>query len=161
MKAVAKKGITLRAFSAAVQCSIKAEKEGEVPVGCVGVYRGRIIARDYNHTIRDKDPTSHAEMNVIRRISRMLSNERLNEVDLYVTLEPCAMCSGAIIQARIRKVHFLALDHRSFSLLDLLKDRRINHFSRWQYYSISEFGASERLKNFFQSKRSVDNDNGG
>lgn len=155
-----KESITIRAFRVAMKCALKGEKEGEIPVGCVGIYKNKIIARDYNHIIRDHDPTSHAEINVIRKISRLFSNERLNEVDLYVTLEPCGMCAGAIVLARVRKIHFLAYDDKNFSLLDLIKDGRINHIPLWQYYNIQDFSASDMLKNFFRSKRSVDNDNG-
>jgi tRNA(adenine34) deaminase len=83
---------------------------GEVPVGCVIVRAGEAIARGRNRTIADRDPTAHCEMVAIRAAARALGGERLADCDLYVTLEPCAMCAGAIALARIRRLYFAALD---------------------------------------------------
>src|SRR3984957_286344 len=83
---------------------------GEVPIGAVLVYREEILARGGNRTIRDCDPTAHAEIVVLREAAKKLGNYRLAETTLYVTLEPCAMCAGAIVQARIGRLVFGADD---------------------------------------------------
>src|SRR5262245_16506389 len=83
---------------------------GEVPVGCVIVHDGEVIARAYNRTLADRDPTAHCEMLAIRQAADALASERLNDCDLYVTLEPCAMCAGAISFARIRRLYYGAAD---------------------------------------------------
>ena len=82
----------------------KAYKLGEVPIGCVIVYGDKIIARGYNRRKTDKNTLSHAELQAIRKASRVMGDWRLEECDMYVTLEPCQMCSGAIVQARIPRV---------------------------------------------------------
>ena len=88
----------------------KAEAAGEVPIGCVIVRDGRMIAAAGNRTIADRDPTAHAEMLAIRQAARALGTERLTDCDLYVTLEPCAMCAAAISFARIRRLYYGAPD---------------------------------------------------
>jgi tRNA(adenine34) deaminase len=88
----------------------RAEAAGEVPVGCVIVRDGASIAAEGNRTLRDKDPTAHAELLAIRAAARALGSERLVDCDLYVTLEPCAMCAAAISFARIRRLYFGAPD---------------------------------------------------
>jgi tRNA(adenine34) deaminase len=87
-----------------------AQAAGEVPVGCVIVRRGTIVARAANRTLRDRDPTAHAELLAIRDASSGIGSERLTDCDLYVTLEPCAMCAAAISFARIRRLYFGAND---------------------------------------------------
>ena len=82
----------------------KAEKLDEVPIGCVIVYQDKVIARGYNRRNTDKNTLSHAELNAIRKASRVLGDWRLEECTMYVTLEPCQMCAGAIVQARIPRV---------------------------------------------------------
>ncbi|MEN3378551.1 MAG: tRNA(adenine34) deaminase, partial [Hyphomicrobiales bacterium] len=87
-----------------------ADEAAEVPVGCVIVREGAVIARAGNRTLRDRDPTAHAEMLAIRQAARALGSERLTGCDLYVTLEPCAMCAAALSFARIRRLYYGAAD---------------------------------------------------
>ena len=88
----------------------KAVEMGEIPVGAVIVYKNEIIASGHNLTITNNDPTAHAEIVVMREAALILKNYRLNDCDLYVTLEPCTMCAGAIANARIRRIYFGATD---------------------------------------------------
>jgi tRNA(adenine34) deaminase len=87
-----------------------AGRRGEVPVGCIVVHNGRVVARAGNRTLADHDPTAHAELVAIRAAGAALGSERLVDCDLYVTLEPCAMCAGAIAFARIRRLYYGAAD---------------------------------------------------
>src|SRR5215472_15526251 len=103
---------------------------GEVPIGAVLVHEGKVIARSGNRTIRDCDPTAHAEMVVIREAARALGNYRLAGTTLYVTIEPCSMCAGAIIQARVPRVVYGADDPKGGAVrtcFQLLSDARLNH----------------------------------
>ena len=97
----------------ALEQAEKAVKIGEIPVGAVIVYRNEIIAKGHNLTISNNDPTAHAEIIVMRQAGEILKNYRLNDCDLYVTLEPCTMCAGAIANARIRRLYFGATDPKS------------------------------------------------
>jgi tRNA(adenine34) deaminase len=94
----------------AIEEARAAEAAGEVPVGCVIVREGAVITRAGNRTLRDRDPTAHAELLAIRQAASSLGNERLSDCDLYVTLEPCAMCAAAISFAHIRRLYFGADD---------------------------------------------------
>jgi tRNA(adenine34) deaminase len=96
----------------ALQLAAEAEAAGEVPVGAVAVAGERVIARAFNSPIRLQDPTAHAEMLALRQAARAVENYRLGEVELFVTLEPCPMCAGALVHARIRRVVFGARDLR-------------------------------------------------
>src|SRR6185503_5984159 len=89
-----------------------AQSADEVPAGCVIVRAGAVIARAGNRTLRDRDPTAHAEMLAIRQAAAALGSERLTDCDLYVTLEPCAMCAAAISFARIRRLYYGAADEK-------------------------------------------------
>ncbi|THF56522.1 tRNA adenosine(34) deaminase TadA [Pseudothauera rhizosphaerae] len=103
---------------------------GEVPVGAVVVLDGEIVGRGFNQPIRSKDPTAHAEVMALRDAGERLANYRLPGCDLYVTLEPCAMCSGAIMHARVRRVVFGARDPKTGvagSVIDLFQEKRLNH----------------------------------
>lgn len=103
---------------------------GEVPIGAVLVYHGEILARGGNRTIRDCDPTAHAEIVVLREAASKLSNYRLAETALYVTLEPCAMCAGAIIQARVPRLVYAADDPKGGAFrtcFELLTSPKLNH----------------------------------
>jgi tRNA(adenine34) deaminase len=107
-----------------------AEAAGEVPVGAVLVNNGRVVARSGNRTIRDCDPTAHAEMVVLREAARVLGNYRLPEATLYVTIEPCAMCAGAIVQARLARLVFGADDPRAGairSVFSIANHPQLNH----------------------------------
>lgn len=133
----------------------KAESEGEVPVGALVVHDNKIIAEGWNQPIQLNDPSAHAEMMVLRKASQTLSNYRLNHATLYVTLEPCIMCVGVMIHARIHRVVFGAWDpkagavHSVFSLID---DVRHNHAISWQGGVCAEDCGSV-LKAFFQKRR--------
>ena len=94
-----------RYMKAAIKQAKKAENIDEVPIGCVIVYHGKIIARGYNRRNIDKNTLSHAELNAIKKASKRLGDWRLDDCEMYVTLEPCQMCAGAIVQSRIKKVY--------------------------------------------------------
>ena len=103
---------------------------GEVPIGAVLVHGGKILARSGNRTIRDNDPTAHAEMVVLREAARLLGNYRLADTTLYVTIEPCSMCAGAIIQARVPRLVYGADDPKGGavrSCFEILSNPRLNH----------------------------------
>ena len=103
---------------------------GEVPIGAVLVHDGKILARSANRTIRDNDPTAHAEMVVLREAARLLGNYRLADTTLYVTIEPCSMCAGAIIQARVPRLVYGADDPKGGavrSCFEILSHPRLNH----------------------------------
>jgi tRNA(adenine34) deaminase len=105
-------------------------REGEVPVGAVVVQEGRVLARAHNRPIHLHDPSAHAEVLALRRAARMLRNYRLEACELYVTIEPCAMCVGAIVQARLRRIVFGAHDLKAGacgSALRVLNHRKLNH----------------------------------
>jgi tRNA(adenine34) deaminase len=114
----------------ALQEAEQALGQGEVPVGAVAVMGGRVIGRGANRVIGDADPTAHAEIVALRQAAQKLGNYRLTGVDLYVTVEPCAMCAGAIIQARVDRLFYGAPDPKAGavdSLHKLLGDDRLNH----------------------------------
>ncbi|NLJ79787.1 MAG: tRNA adenosine(34) deaminase TadA [Firmicutes bacterium] len=114
----------------AIQEAKRALAEGEVPIGAVVVLDGEILGRGHNRREGEKDPTAHAEMIAIRRASRRLGDWRLTNADLYVTLEPCPMCAGAIVNARLKTLVYGADDPKAgavFSLMNLVQDQRLNH----------------------------------
>ena len=111
----------------------QATATGEVPVGAVVVKENIIIGRGYNQPITARDPSAHAEIIAMRDAAAKLGNYRLIDCDLYVTLEPCAMCAGAIMQARLRRVIFGAADPKTGacgSVVDLFAETRLNHHAR-------------------------------
>ena len=108
----------------------KAYEAGEVPVGCVIIHHGEIIGKAHNLRETLKDPTAHAEVLAITQAANHLNSWRLEDTEMYVTLEPCSMCSGAIVLARIPKVFYGAMDPKAGccgSLMDILGDTRLNH----------------------------------
>jgi len=114
----------------AVREARKGPPEGEVPVGAVVVLDGDVVARAHNRPIRLLDPTAHAEILALRRAARKLGNYRLIACSLYVTIEPCAMCAGAMVLARIRELVFGARDPKAGacgSVLDIAKHPKLNH----------------------------------
>ncbi|MEI6214042.1 MAG: tRNA adenosine(34) deaminase TadA [Desulfuromonadales bacterium] len=133
----------------------KAEAKCEVPIGCVIVQDGRIISRGHNLRESSQDPTAHAELIAIRKAARKLGSWRLLRTVLYVTLEPCNMCMGAIILARIPTVVFGSFDPKggaAGSLFDLSSDSRLNH--RVELVpQVMERECSELLSTFFSSLR--------
>jgi tRNA(adenine34) deaminase len=117
-------------MAAALDEASAAAAASDVPVGAVIVREGKILARASNRTVRDQDPTAHAEMLAIRAAAASLGEWRLGECTLYVTLEPCAMCAGAIVLARVARVVFGAWDEKAGmagSVGDLLRHPRLNH----------------------------------
>ena len=117
-------------MSQALQLAEQAAQLGEVPVGAVVVVGGEVVGRGYNRREVDADPLSHAELKAVAEASQKLKSWRLSEATLYVTLEPCTMCAGALIQARLGRLVFGALDPKAGavgSLYNLLKDPRLNH----------------------------------
>jgi tRNA(adenine34) deaminase len=132
-----------------------ADAAAEVPVGCVIVREGQIIARAGNRTLRDRDPTAHAEMLAIRQAAKALGSERLTDCDLYVTLEPCAMCAAALSFARIRRLYYGAADPKGGAV-----DNGVRFFAaptchhRPEVYGgIGETEAAGLLKKFFRARR--------
>jgi len=128
---------------------------GEVPVGAIIVRENKIISEAFNTSILNSDPTAHAEINAIRRASNEIKNYRLNGSILYVTLEPCAMCYGAIVQARIAKVVYGALDSKSgvcSSCINLNESKCFNHKPKVVSGILSD-ECSRILKDFFQARR--------
>jgi tRNA(adenine34) deaminase len=114
----------------AIKQAKKAWKYEEVPIGCVIVYDGKIIGRGYNRRNTDKSALSHAEIIAIRKASRVIGDWRLEDCTMYVTLEPCQMCAGAIVQARIPRVVIGSMNPKAGccgSILNLLEEERFNH----------------------------------
>ena len=119
-----------RFMKAAIREARKAEKLEEVPIGCVIVYEGKIIARGYNRRNTDKNTLSHAELNAIRKASKKLGDWRLEGCTIYITLEPCQMCAGAIVQARITRAVIGSMNAKSGcagSVLNILEMPEFNH----------------------------------
>lgn len=130
-------------------------REGEVPVGAVVVHEGRIIARAHNRPVHLNDPTAHAEILALRRAGRRLGNYRLPACTLYVTIEPCAMCVGAIIQARIRRLVVGAMDPKAGacgSVLAVLNHRKLNHQALFDS-GILQADCAAILRDFFRARR--------
>lgn len=139
----------------AIKQAQKAYSLGEVPIGCVIVYRDKIIARGYNRRTTDKNTLSHAELNAIRKASKKLGDWRLDDCEMYITLEPCQMCAGAIVQARIRKVYIGCMNPKAGcagSILNLLQVRQFNHQVEIQT-GILEEECSSIIKRFFKELR--------
>ena len=142
-------------MSLALEQALKAEEEGEVPVGAILVKDGLVVARAHNQPISTNDATAHAEIQLLRAAGRKLKNYRLTGTSLYVTLEPCAMCLGAIMHARVERIVFGAHDPKtgvcgsSENLLDAnCFNHKINMVSR-----VLENESRQLLKNFFISRR--------
>lgn len=128
---------------------------GEVPVGAVIVHEGRVVGEGHNLTVTEADPTTHAELVAIRKAAAALGDWRLLDCTLYVTLEPCAMCAGAVVLARIPRVVYGARDPKAGmvdSLGNLLRDVRLNH--RCEVTGgVLEVESGELLKSFFRARR--------
>ena len=132
-----------------------AEARGEVPVGAVVVRNGEIIARNGNRTRENNDPTAHAEMLVIREAASKLKSERLSGCDLYVTLEPCAMCAGAISFARLARLYFAASDPKGGGVEHGPRffSQATCHHAPDVYSGLSEAESALILRDFFKSRR--------
>ena len=145
-----------RSFMAlALEEARTARGAGEVPIGCVIVCEGEVIARAGNRTLADRDPTAHAELIAIRQAAAVLSSERLTDCDIYVTLEPCTMCAGAMSFARIRRLYYGAADPKGGAV-----DSGVRFFAsptchhRPEVYGgIDETEAAHLLRDFFAARR--------
>jgi tRNA(adenine34) deaminase len=128
---------------------------GEVPIGCVLVCNGEVVARAGNRTIADRDPTAHAELLAIRQAAGALGSERLTDCDLYVTLEPCAMCAAAMSFARIRRLYFGAADPKGGAVEHGVRffAAATCHHRPEVYGGINESECAALLKEFFQARR--------
>ncbi len=139
----------------AFELAKRAEKESEVPVGAVIVKAGEVIAEGWNRPITNHDPTAHAEIQAMRAAAETLGNYRLPGTTLYVTLEPCLMCMGAIIHARIQRVVYGATDHRAGaieSVYTITQDRKLNHHVEVVGGVMAE-KCAQLLKDFFRKRR--------
>jgi len=132
-----------------------AGERGEVPVGCVLVRDGEVIARAGNRTLADRDPTAHAEMLAIRQAAATVDSERLEGCDLYVTLEPCAMCAGAVAFARIRRLYYGAADPKGGAVDNGVKffASPTCHHRPEVYGGMAEAEAGAMLQEFFRERR--------
>ena len=144
------------AMEAALDEARESAEAGEVPVGAVSVYEGAIIGRGHNRVLRDNDPTAHAEIVAMRAAGQALGNYRLNGCTLYVTLEPCAMCAGAMIHARIDRLLFATPDPKAGaagSVLEVLNHPKLNHQIKVEQGILADESA-ELLRSFFRERRS-------
>ena len=144
-----------RFMKEAIRQAKKARALDEVPIGCVIVYKGKIIARGYNRRNTDKNTLSHAELNAIRKASKKLGDWRLEGCTMYVTLEPCQMCAGAIVQARIPEVVMGCMNPKAGcagSILNILEMPQFNHQVKVTR-GILETECSQMLKTFFEELR--------
>ena len=138
----------------ALKCAQTAQEKDEVPIGAIIVKDNKIIAKGYNKCITLKDATAHAEIVAIKKACKKLSNYRLNDCSIYVTIEPCSMCMGALINARIKNLYFGAKDIKAGacgSILDISKiklNHKINIFS-----GLLEQDCAKIIKEFFKNKR--------
>jgi len=139
----------------ALQLALRAAVQGEVPVGAVVVKDGRIVGRGYNAPILSTDPSAHAEIRALREAARTLENYRLGDCTLYVTLEPCAMCAGAIMHARIARLVYGAADPKTGacgSVVDLFAENRLNHHAEVTG-GVLAAEAARQLSDFFAARR--------
>lgn len=142
---------------AATREARKAERLGEVPIGCVIAREGKIYARGYNRRMTDQNTLAHAEISAIRKACRKFGDWRLEDCTLYVTLEPCPMCAGAIVQARIPRVVFGCRNPKAGSagsVLDLLHVERFNHQAEVEEGVLGE-DCAEMMRRFFRALRSA------
>lgn len=142
-------------MKAAIREAKKAAAINEVPIGCIIVYQDKVIARGYNRRIVDKNVLSHAEIIAIRKACKKMGDWRLEDCTMYVTLEPCPMCAGAIVQARIPKVVMGCRNPKAGcagSVLDILHQSGLNHQVETET-GILEEECSKLLKNFFKTLR--------
>jgi tRNA(adenine34) deaminase len=139
----------------AIRLAQRAEQQGEVPVGAVLVHNNRCIAEGWNQPIQNNDPTAHAEIIALRKAGQTLNNYRLIDTTLYVTLEPCVMCMGAIAHARVKRLVFGAYDPKRGAVchaLQLSDAAFLNHRVEWTG-GILEADCAELLSDFFKARR--------
>lgn len=133
----------------------KAEQQDEIPVGAILVQDGEVIARGWNQSIRLQDPSAHAEMMAVREAGKKLNNYRLIDTTLYVTLEPCPMCAGLLVHARVKRLVFGAYDYKSGacgSVVDLVNHEKLNHKIDVTGGVLAE-QCAEKLSAFFRRRR--------
>ncbi|MBM3562720.1 MAG: nucleoside deaminase [Alphaproteobacteria bacterium] len=142
-------------FAAAFDAARAAAAAGEVPVGAALARNGAVVAAAGNRTLRDRDPTAHAEMLVIRQACAAIGSERLVDCDLYVTLEPCAMCAAAISFARVRRLYYAASDPKGGAVEHGPRffSQPTCHHRPEVYGGIRESDAAQLLRDFFQARR--------
>lgn len=139
----------------AIKQAKKAYALNEVPIGCVIVYEDKIIGRGYNRRVTDKNTLSHAELNAIKKASKKLGDWRLDDCEMYITLEPCQMCAGAIVQSRIKKVYAGCMNPKAGcagSVLNLLQMEEFNHQVELEIGVLGE-ECSAMMKQFFKELR--------
>ncbi len=142
-------------MSQALALAKRAQSHNEVPIGAVLVHNDNLIGQGHNQTISCCDPSAHAEIVALRCGAKALKNYRLLQTTLYVTLEPCAMCVGALVQARIRRLVFAAVDKRAgavMSVFRLLSEPRLNHRVDWDV-GVMQGECSSLLQAFFAKRR--------
>ena len=139
----------------ALKAAESAGKSGEVPIGCVIVLNNEVIATAGNRTLIDRDPTAHAEILAIRQAAKITGSERLSDCDLYVTLEPCTMCAGAISFARIRRLYFGAADPKGGAVESGVRffAQPTCHHRPEVYSGVGEQEAAALLRDFFKARR--------
>ena len=155
LKCADQEAIDQKYMREAIKQAKKAYTLEEVPIGCVIVYDGKIIGRGYNRRTIDKNPLAHAEIQAIRKASRKMGDWRLEDCTLYVTLEPCQMCSGAIVQARIKRVVVGCMNPKAGcagSILNLLDVKAFNHQVELTT-GVREEECSRMMKEFFRELR--------
>ena len=140
---------------AAFEQALIAEKTGEVPVGAVVVRGDEVIGRGFNRTLTNNDPTAHAEIIALRDAADLTGNHRLTDADIYVTIEPCTMCAGALIHARIAKLYFAAQEPRGgaiVSTLHALDNVSLNHRVQYEEGLCADI-CTQLISGFFRRKR--------
>ncbi len=139
----------------ALKAAEKAGKSGEVPIGCVIVLNNEVVATAGNRTLSDRDPTAHAEILAIRQATEITGSERLVDCDLYVTLEPCTMCAGAISLARIRRLYYGAADPKGGAVESGVRffAQPTCHHAPEVYSAVGEGEAATLLRDFFKARR--------
>ncbi len=139
----------------ALRAAQRALDAGEVPVGAIVVYEGKVIARGWNRNIADSDPAAHAEIVALRQAGATLGNHRLGDCELFVTIEPCAMCAGALIHARIKRLVYGADDPKAgavHSVLEVLNHPQLNHQMEVRS-GVLAGRCADLLQSFFKSRR--------
>jgi tRNA(adenine34) deaminase len=139
----------------ALRAAQRALEAGEVPVGAIVVYRGEIIGRGWNRNITDADPTAHAEIVALRQAAANLGNHRLGDCELFVTIEPCPMCAGAVVHSRVKRVVYGADDPKAgaiHSVVQVLNHPQLNHRTEIRGGVLAGRSA-ELLQSFFRSRR--------
>lgn len=139
----------------------KASKIGEIPVGAIIVKNGEVISKGYNKKQTKNDPTEHAEIIAIKKACKKLGEWRLLDCEMYVTLEPCAMCAGALIQSRLKKIYIGTMDEKTGScgsVFNLLKDYKFNHVVEIETGVLSD-ECSKIIKDFFKDLRELKKQN--